>query len=364
MESDVIVIGAGPGGSASAVSFLGRGYGVTVLEKRFMPRTKVCGEMVAPLGVKELGRLGLLEGIEAAGANKVRRVIFRSSGGAGTEIPFREGEYGVAMSREAFDTILFAGARERGALGIEGFRVENVERERGRRMFRVEGTRIETGERGTFRARAVINASGLKGVGYRDKKCREFLYAFKIHLRGITCGDAAEIFFYDGGYGGLVGIEGGVVNLAFQVRKDQMALMKDHPLDILTSVLPPGHPVREKLSDAEPVGKWEAMGSVFVRKRASYPGVWNVGDASGIIDPFTGLGISLALQGGRYIGENLEVGRERDTYDLKRSLNRTRLMTAALLRKALFRPRLCHMMMKHASISPMLGMIVLGLLHT
>ena len=106
------------------------------------------------------------------------------------------------------------------------------------------------------------------------------------------------------------------------------------------------------------------MGSVFIRKRASFPGVWNVGDASGIIDPFTGLGISLALQGGRYIGENLEVGRERDTYDLKRSLNRTRLMTAALLRKALFRPRLCYMMMKHASFSPMIGMMVLGLLHT
>ena len=362
MESDVIVIGAGPGGSASAVSFLGRGYGVTVLEKRFMPRTKVCGEMVAPLGVKELGRLGLLAGIEAAGANRVRKVVFRSSGGAGTEIPFPEGEYGVAMSREAFDTILFAAARERGALGIEGFRVENVERERGGK-FRVEGTHVGTGERETFRARAVINASGLKGIGYRDKKCREFLYAFKIHLRGITCGDAAEIFFYDGGYGGLVEIEGGIVNLAFQVRKDQMPLMKGHPLDILLALLPAGHPVREKLSAAESVGKWEAMGSVFVRRQGSYPGVWNVGDASGIIDPFTGLGISLALQGGRYIGENLDVGRERDTYDLKRSLNRTRLMTAALLRKALFRPRLCHMIMKHASISPMLGMMVLGLLH-
>lgn len=363
MESDVIVIGAGPGGSASAISFLRRGFGVTVLEKRFMPRTKVCGEMVAPLGVKELGRLGVLAGIEAAGANRVRKVVFRSSGGAGTEIPFPGGEYGLAMSREAFDTMLFAEARERGALGIEGFRVENVERERGGK-FRVEGTRTETGERETYRSRAVINASGLKGIGYRDKKCREFLYAFKIHLRGITCGDAAEIFFYDGGYGGLVDIEGGIVNLAFQIRKDQMHLMKEHPLNILKSVLPSGHPVLEKLSNAVPFGKWEAMGSVFVRKRASFPGVWNVGDSSGIIDPFTGLGISLALQGGRYIGENLEVGRERSTYDLKRSLNRTRLMTAALLRKALFRPRLCHMIMKHASISPMLGMIVLGLLHT
>jgi len=319
--------------------------------------------MVAPLGVKELRQLGVLGRIEAAGANRVSRVVFYSSGGAGTEIPFRDREYGIAMSREALDTMLFAEARERGALGLEGFRVENVEKERGG-MFRVQGTRIGTGVSETFRSHAVINASGLKGIGYRDKKCRDFLYAFKVHLRGITCGDAAELFFYDGGYGGIVEIEGGVVNLAFQVRKDQMPLMKGHPLDILKALLPTDHPVREKLSCAVPVGDWEAMGNVFVRKRASFPGVWNVGDASGIIDPFTGLGISLALQGGRYIGENLEVGRERDTYDLKRRLNRTRLVTAALLGKALFRPRLCHMIMKHASVSPMIGMIVLGLLNT
>ena len=364
MLNDVIVIGAGPGGAASAISFRRRGFGVVVLEKRFMPRSKVCGEMVAPLGVKELRHLGLLGKIEEAGANRVKRVVFCSSSGARTEIEFPGEEYGISMSREMLDTMLFREACGEGAIGIEGFRVDNVEREHGTRLFRVEGTYNESGGRETFRSKAVINASGLKGIGYKDKKCREFLYAFKVHLRGISCGDAAEIFFYDGGYGGLVDIEGGLVNLAFQIRKDQMSHMSGHPLDILKAILPHSHPVREKLSEALPVGKWEAMGSVFARRRGSFPGVWNIGDASGIIDPFTGLGISLALQGGRYIGETLEVGGERRTYDLKRSLNRTRLLTAGVLRKALFSPRLCHMMMKHASFSPMLGGFVLGLLHT
>ena len=54
MESDVVVIGAGPGGSASAIALRRRGFRVAVLEKSFMPRGKVCGEMVAPLGVREL----------------------------------------------------------------------------------------------------------------------------------------------------------------------------------------------------------------------------------------------------------------------------------------------------------------------
>lgn len=364
MESDVVVIGAGPGGSASAIALRRRGFRVAVLEKSFMPRGKVCGEMVAPLGVRELERLGVLPRIERAGAGRVNRVVFYSPGGARSEIPFPRGEYGIGMSRERLDTILFEEAREQGALGIEGFRVENVGRDGGTGRFLVEGSYMGTGKRGAFRPGAVINASGLKGIGKKDKECREFLYAFKTRLRGITCGDSAELFFYEGGYGGLVDIEDGMVNLAFQIRKDQVSLMNGHPLDILKSVLPARHPIREKLSEAAPVGEWEAMGNVFVRKRGSFSGVWNIGDASGIVDPFTGLGISLALQGGRYIGERLEAGDSRNTYDVKRSLNRTRFITAGVLRKVLFRPRVCNMIMKETAFSSMLGMIVLGLLHT
>jgi flavin-dependent dehydrogenase len=112
METDIIVIGAGPGGSASALSLRMRGYNVVVLEKGFMPRSKVCGELVAPLGVKELKRLGVLNKITSAGGNKVRRIIFYSSKGAGrAEFSFPEGEYGIAISRERFDTLLFEGAR-------------------------------------------------------------------------------------------------------------------------------------------------------------------------------------------------------------------------------------------------------------
>jgi len=277
MESDVIVIGAGPGGSASAISFMRRGFGVTILEKKVMPRRKVCGEMLAPLGVKELSKLGVLGKIEGAGANKVRRIVFYSYRGARAENEFPGDEYGVSMSRERLDTILFREACDEGALGIEGFRVENVERERGTRFFRVEGSYNKSGKRETFRSKAVINASGLGGVGYKDKKCREFLYAFKIRLRGISCGDAAELFFYDGGYGGLIDIEDGIVNLAFQIRKDQMSHMDAHPLDILKAILPSNHLIRKKLSEAVPVDKWEAMGSVFLRRRGSFPGVWNVG---------------------------------------------------------------------------------------
>lgn len=365
METDVIVIGAGPGGSASALSLRRRGYKVVVLEKRFMPRGKVCGEMVAPLGVKELKRLGVLDQIARAGGNTVKRIIFYSGKGSGcAEFRFPEGEYGIAISRERFDTLLFEEARESGAEGIEGFRVDSVEREKDAPYYRVKGIYSKSGISETFRSRAVINASGLKGFGAKSNQHREYLYAFKVQLRGISCADAAELFFYGGGYGGLVEIEDGLVNLAFQVEKKQMSYMTHHPLEILTRILPPSHPVYGKLAEAEPVGRWEAMGSAFARRKRPFPGVWNIGDASGIIDPFTGLGISLALQGGRVLGETLNPDKEQFVYDLKRGMNRKRFMTVGIMRNLVFRPGLCEMVMKHATSSAHLGNLIIRLLHT
>jgi flavin-dependent dehydrogenase len=365
METDIIVIGGGPGGSASALSLRRRGYKVVVLEKKFMPRSKVCGEMVAPLGVKELKRLGLMNKIASAGGNTVRRIIFYAAKGAGAaEFTFPEGDYGIAISRERLDALLFQEARESGAEGVEGFRVDHVEREKDTSYYIVKGAYPETGMRGTFRARAVINASGITGFGAKSTEHSEYLYAFKVHLRGISCADAAELFFYDGGYGGLVEIEDGIVNLAFQVQKKHMGYMRNHPLEILKRILPRSHPVYRNLAEAEPVGRWEAMGSVFARRKRPFPGVWNIGDASGIIDPFTGLGISLALQGGRVLGETLNPDKEEAVYDLKRGMNRKRFITVGIMRSLVFRPKLCDLMMKHATPSAHLGKLFVRLLHT
>ena len=44
IEADVIVVGAGPGGSATATHLARRGLDVALLEKSQFPREKVCGD--------------------------------------------------------------------------------------------------------------------------------------------------------------------------------------------------------------------------------------------------------------------------------------------------------------------------------
>ena len=58
-DADVIVVGAGPGGSAAATFLSRQGLDVLLLEKSQFPREKVCGDGLTPRAVRMLVRLGI-----------------------------------------------------------------------------------------------------------------------------------------------------------------------------------------------------------------------------------------------------------------------------------------------------------------
>ncbi|HMI32937.1 MAG TPA: FAD-dependent oxidoreductase, partial [Propionibacteriaceae bacterium] len=66
IDADVIVVGAGPAGSATATYLARHGLRVSLLEKSRFPREKVCGDGLTPRGTRQLIRLGI-DTSEAAG---------------------------------------------------------------------------------------------------------------------------------------------------------------------------------------------------------------------------------------------------------------------------------------------------------
>src|SRR3712207_3307536 len=116
-EADVIVVGAGPGGSANAYHLARHGLRVLLLEKTEFPREKVCGDGLTPRAVKQLIKLGVIgaggvapDGDRAATAaagwqvNKGLRVI---GGGVRLELDWPElasfPNYGLVRTRLDFD---------------------------------------------------------------------------------------------------------------------------------------------------------------------------------------------------------------------------------------------------------------------
>ena len=72
---DVVIVGAGPAGSALGIYLARAGIDVLLLEKYEFPRDKVCGDFVSPRGLKKLAELGCGEEISARAYTPVNKSL-------------------------------------------------------------------------------------------------------------------------------------------------------------------------------------------------------------------------------------------------------------------------------------------------
>src|SRR3954471_1470758 len=107
-EADVIVVGAGPGGSATAYHMARHGLRVLLLEKTAFPRVKVCGDGLTPRASKQLVRMGIeTDPVNGWIRNHGLRII---GGGCRLQLPWPElssyPDYGLVRPRLDFDEVL------------------------------------------------------------------------------------------------------------------------------------------------------------------------------------------------------------------------------------------------------------------
>ena len=159
VEADVLVVGAGPAGSATATHLARRGLDVALLEKSQFPREKVCGDGLTPRATRQLIRLGI-DTSERAGwlHNKGLRIY----GGSTTpfELPWPEladfPSYGLVRPRSDFDDLL---ARNAVAAGAKLYELCNVTAPiLDDRTGRIVGVTTKDGQE--FRAPLVVAADG------------------------------------------------------------------------------------------------------------------------------------------------------------------------------------------------------------
>jgi geranylgeranyl reductase family protein len=151
MDADVAVVGAGPAGTAAALSLARRGLHVALLEKHRLPRDKVCGDALIPDALAALERLGLADEIIAAG-HEAEALRLYAPNGTPCDVPGRL----VCLRRRELDTRLARAAAAAGADLREGVEVTGFEADDRRATLALSG---DTGAP-TLTARVVILAGG------------------------------------------------------------------------------------------------------------------------------------------------------------------------------------------------------------
>ena len=305
---DIIVVGAGPAGAATAILLAERGLAVLVLDRATFPRPKICGEYVSPEGARILDRLGVLKAIDAAGAAPLRGMRITAPDGTVLDARYRAIDgwrpyrhHAIALSRSVLDAILVDRLR---ALPIdfrEGVRVTDlvVEADLVRGVEAVDAA----GHHETIRAPLVVGADGRASVVAHRLGCRRphrlRRIALVTYVAGLAdCRDVGEIVVDPPDYAILNPLASDRVNMSLVVPLEHVSPWRGRLEAFFAARVRQLPHLARRVAGAERVAEVEAMGPLAYHvSPPRHGGVLLVGDAAGFYDPLTGEGVFSALRG-------------------------------------------------------------------
>ncbi len=307
---DVLVVGAGPAGSATAALLARRGCRVLVVDRAVFPRPKPCGDYLNPGCDAAFARLGVRDTIAGA-AMPMRGMRLVTPEGVAVALAFPR-RNGWSMPRAQLDQTLLDHARRAGAEIQDGTRVVALEIEPRAMRIAVE----HAGQRQTYAARLVVGADGLRSAVARAARigsaARHGRYTVGAYLGGVggPAGDAiesgagveagrwGEIHLRRDGYCGVAHLPGGVANVTLAVPQAVVRTWRGNLDAGYWAWLRHCPGLRDRLGRAERVGPFVAVGPLgYHRRHVGRGRVLLVGDALAHADPMTGQGVYLALRG-------------------------------------------------------------------
>ena len=315
VETDVLVVGAGPGGSATAYHLARHGIDVTIVERATFPREKVCGDGITPRGVAAMHSMGI-----DTDDPRFERVIGLRVHARDTtiDLPWPDltsfPPYALVMTRHDFDHVLVQRAVKAGARLVEATEAVAPVIEDGwvaGAMVRPAGERDAPATR--IRARYVVAADGAASrfaapAGVRRDDSRPLGIAARRYYRvAYHPGPWFESWLdlWDGdmllpGYGWLFPLAGGRINLGggllntFKHFKDISA---QQLFSAFARMLPEEWGISEDTADGRVLSGPLPMS--LNRTPQAVPGLVLVGDAAGAVNPFNGEGIAYAMETGQ-----------------------------------------------------------------
>ena len=319
---DVIVVGGGPAGSATATLIADGGRRVLLLEREQFPRFRI-GESLMPATYWTLERLGVLDQLQCSHFPEKHSVQFFSKDGrASVPFYFSETEPGPSaqtwqVDRGDFDLMLLNNARDHGVEVHERAHVTEVLFD-GDRAHGVEA-RFADGQTRRLEAGVIVDATGQSAMLAKRLKLRQvdpnlmncsFYTRYSGGWRGEGVDEGATLILYTNQprtWFWYIPLPDGVVSAGVVGPIDRLGRGRARdPQQVYDEEAAECPALLEKITGARQLHEVRVLRDYsYASRRVAGNGWVMVGDAFGFIDPIYSSGVFLALKGAEYTADSI-----------------------------------------------------------
>jgi len=314
---DVIIVGAGPAGTACAYMLSGKGYKIAVIEKATFPRDKTCGDA---LSLDVVNQLELMSPTLAESFDKFSHkttsygVKIISPGGYDLDLPiYKDGikKCGYISERYAFDNFLFEEIAKKSDLHIfQNTTVTDV-------VFEKETILVKT-ENQTIIGKMVVGADGAHSIINKktanhsvDKEHYSAgLRQYFENVKGFHEENFIELHFFPEllpGYLWIFPLPNNKANVGVGMLSSTVSKKKVNLKEVFQRLLKEHPSLKSRFENAQPLETIKGYGLPLGSKKRTLSGnrFLLLGDAASLIDPFSGEGIANAIRSGRVAADVL-----------------------------------------------------------